>query len=74
MNLSQIKWSVYAYVTDHFGIKVFIDAMYEKSTARGAGRRKVQLATRERRVAQLKILDEEKHDSDEGLAKFIAFL
>ena len=37
----------------------------KKNTARGAGRRKVQLTMRGRRLAQLKISDEEKHDSDE---------
>ena len=43
----------------------YIDASYEeKHCSRGAGRRKAQLATRRRRVAQLKISDEEKHDSD----------
>ena len=40
-------------------------AVIKKSTARGALRRKAQFVTRERKLAQLKISDEEEHDSDE---------
>ena len=43
-------------------------------TVRGAGRRKAQLATRERRLAQLKISDEEKHDSNERTSTIYCIL
>ena len=44
------------------------------ATVRGAGRRKAQLATRERRLAQLKISDEEKHDSNERTSTIYCIL